>query len=505
MYLNNKKILTLVSGEYFPILKKTYMHLSTQLNSEVFILTDSINPNSFKDAPKNSHYMALPDLYTEQDWEKSEIQTLQLKEFIGKCELEVGIPISRIILMNERSIGRAYSKNKYYWQEKPICKKVLVDLNLPYIIIMRSFKLAQDILEKVKPDFIMGGLIGGLYNSVFYYLASYFKIPILSCVESVLLPDRHTWVSNWGSYPEWVDEVYHGKLKNNVSPSVEALQKVHSFREKPQILPVYARSWSQKQYGLTWVSTHKAILDQIKYRLVPIMRGVSLSDPKPFWQAVIDSYRTYINIKLQNKYYKSYSENQLEKIKYIYYPMHMEPEYVLNTRATSWYDQLNTIRVLSYNLPIGYRLLVKEHRYNFGRKSNAYLKSLVRYPGIDLIDPFDDQFKYIKNSALVITVNGTTGFEALLLKKPVITLSRTFYDCMSLDKKLNFVDNLGQEILSMLNHYKVIDDYDKRLGLLLDAEFETTLAHDAPPQDEIYFLENKLKCIHEKKKLDYMV
>ena len=51
-----------------------------------------------------------------------------------------------------------------------------------------------------------------------------------------------------------------------------------------------------------------------------------------------------------------------------------------------------------------------------------FFKSIKKLGNVRLINPFDEQFKYIKNSDLVITDNGTWGWEALILKNLLINL-----------------------------------------------------------------------------------
>lgn len=505
MDLKNKKILAISSGEHVNVMMNLYKYCRKYLNSEVYAFTISKDTQYFRELlTKDEQYIILPDLSIKQRWEDNSLEVQAVKDLMQKCEYKSGVPINRLILMNERNIGRAYSKYKYYWPERSICKRVLKNPDIADQVLIRGFKFAHDIINQVKPDVVLGGLIGSIYNSVVYLVSKYMEIPCISCLESSFLPDRHTWVSNWGSYPEKMEKVYQQKINNHEQPSQESLERIASFRKRPKILPVYEKMWKRKYYGSSLLSVNKYILKRIKYRLVPVIKRVPLSSPKPFWSAVIDAYRTYVNGKFHRRSCKIYQPDQLKDCKYIYFPMHMEPEYVLNTRGTSWFDQLNLIRLISYNLPMGYRLLVKEHRSNFGRRPAAYLKQLKSFPGVEIVNPFDDQFKYINFSSLVITINGTSGFEALMLKKPVITLSKTHYDCVSLAKKIKNLDDFGKTILESVYQHSVDSDYDKRLGLLLDADYATSIEHGDNPEKDVEFIKDRIlnffPCLSVKKK-----
>ena len=81
-------------------------------------------------------------------------------------------------------------------------------------------------------------------------------------------------------------------------------------------------------------------------------------------------------------------------------------------------------------------------------KTSYFFKSIKKLGNVRLINPFDEQFKYIKNSDLVITDNGTSGWEALILK-PLINLSDSFYDILS-NYKVNRLSKLGETMINIL-------------------------------------------------------
>lgn len=145
-------------------------------------------------------------------------------------------------------------------------------------------------------------------------------------------------------------------------------------------------------------------------------------------------------------------------------------------QATLWHDQRNTVRVLASLLPSGYRLLVREHRMNVGYRPTRSYKQYSKLPNVTLIDPFDSQFKYLQHAALVVTENGSSGWEGLLLKRPVLLLARTFYDGAGLGVSVTDPDDLNDALLRALDEPPAPDAeaYDHALGCMIDAEFETS-------------------------------
>ncbi len=113
-------------------------------------------------------------------------------------------------------------------------------------------------------------------------------------------------------------------------------------------------------------------------------------------------------------------------MKYVYLPLHKDAEFAQTFQATTWHDQRNTVRVLASMLPAGYRLLVREHRMNSGFRPTRGYRELLNLPNVVLLDPHDSQFKYLRYADLVVTENGSSGWEGLVLGRRVLLLSRTF-------------------------------------------------------------------------------
>ena len=217
--------------------------------------------------------------------------------------------------------------------------------------------------------------------------------------------------------------------------------------------------------------------------------------PRPLLPNIYEYYRTKLMQLYHKKYFLSFSHDRLKGIKYIYYPLHKEPEMMLSSKAPLWHDQRHTISYISSMLPSGCKLFVREHRYNWGRRYTGYLKYISSLPGVKLISPFDSQFKYIQNADLIITDNGSTGWEGLLQNKPVITLEKTFYGLAGLSIHASRPSELDKYIIMALNGYNSFSskEYDQRLGLLIDSERETTLSEkDFSPVDNLLMIEKLL-------------
>ena len=117
------------------------------------------------------------------------------------------------------------------------------------------------------------------------------------------------------------------------------------------------------------------------------------------------------------------------------------------------------------SLPAGYKLTVKEHPRNIGRRSMNYYKKILQIPNVDLADPYRNPSSIISKSKLVIVLNGFLGFEALMSKVPVISLGNTMFNMLP-KKMVNHVNNIKDirsEIVFSLNNFvydeQVIKEY----------------------------------------------
>ena len=101
------------------------------------------------------------------------------------------------------------------------------------------------------------------------------------------------------------------------------------------------------------------------------------------------------------------------------------------------------------SVPIGYKLFIKEHRFNHLRRSKDFYKKLNKFYNVEVISPHDNQFKYILNAKVVITDNGTSGWESILLNIPMINLCDTFYDLIAKNKTkdISKIDSILKKLI----------------------------------------------------------
>lgn len=112
--------------------------------------------------------------------------------------------------------------------------------------------------------------------------------------------------------------------------------------------------------------------------------------------------------------------------KFVYFPLHMQPEHTTSVVTPFFTDQISLIRNIARSLPVNYFLYVKDHpsmgtmRYWRERK---YYEKILDIPNVRLIHPEVNSLSLNKMSQIVFTINGSASTEAILLKKQVIVFA----------------------------------------------------------------------------------
>lgn len=155
----------------------------------------------------------------------------------------------------------------------------------------------------------------------------------------------------------------------------------------------------------------------------------------------------------QNKYYdklenlKQYKKKKIQFIdiipsgeRYYYYSMHLEPEAVVLYLGDGIYsNQIKLIENIAASIPPGFYLYVKDHPHEYAYRSADDYERLMRIPNIRLIHQSISGKALIANSVGVFTINGTAGFEGLMLNKQVYCFGQNYYSFMP---KVNYIRNI---------------------------------------------------------------
>ena len=181
-----------------------------------------------------------------------------------------------------------------------------------------------------------------------------------------------------------------------------------------------------------------------------------------FKKKTITKTSTYPLIGPIYEYYKKMSTlKYLSKIKtitnlkknFIYFPLHKIPEFSTLLKGNKYMDQLYLIETLSKNIPINYKLLIKEHpsMLSSHARSKNFYEIINKLPNVEMIDFRTRPDEIIKKAKLVVILDSTSGIEAILNGKPLLTMVPFVYDFLNLSVENKKIENLNSDILKTIN------------------------------------------------------
>jgi len=140
-----------------------------------------------------------------------------------------------------------------------------------------------------------------------------------------------------------------------------------------------------------------------------------LTGLKAWWHKNSDQQRLH-------RYYESLCQDPNFEQPYIYVPLHFQPEATSMPLGGIYFDQHLMVQQLSYHLPQGWKLYVKEHPYPSNRyyRSQEYYRRLKEIPHVQLISKSINTYELLEHSRATASLTGLAGWEGLFKGKPYL-------------------------------------------------------------------------------------
>lgn len=324
-------------------------------------------------------------------------------------------------------------------------------------IIQVTAKRITAFLDQEKPDAVVFSVIGSVGVMLLYHLAkkrgikTFLMVPIL-VNDHFVLTSRHDYFSP----KEELGKAY--SRPPSLEAQVKAREFIASFRDTPR--PYYHLFTPDKHP----ISRRLQLRSLYPHRIARIASAIARATWKYYSIGIKDDYSSVrpqhylidgVLRKIRNLYgvadlYDEFVEGE----PFAFFPLQYEPEVTLLTQAPLMTDQVWVARRIARALPVGWKLYVKEHPQMVEFRPRRFYHELKKNPNVKLVNPAIKSFTLIEKSCLVTTITGTAGFEACLMKKPLITLGNNFFDDLSFVKHCAHIDELPQLVKEQVENFK---------------------------------------------------
>jgi len=325
-------------------------------------------------------------------------------DYLSQLEEQYGKPTLWRYVWADRS----WNKLSY----KEICIKLEV-----------CFRYYEKIYSTEKPDFIVTNGYGSMPHLVSFEVAKRLGIPVFRHM-SIRLGNKYIFDNS-------IDEDISGLLNpylNGEKPIPQSTldevdRFIESFNRGPEVQDITKKVADVQNKLITKGKIFRFFRYMYRYWGSKIYAN-DHTQRSPFVKLYKD-----VAPGIQRKIYakKNIWEKFVPDEKYVYFPLHLQPEATTMLLAPFYLNQLSVIENLSKAIPVGYRLVIKEHPNMLGARPMSFYRRLKHLPNVRLIHPFENGFEVVKHAALIFTLTGTAGLEGLLMKKPVIVLGETYY------------------------------------------------------------------------------
>ncbi len=438
------------------------MKKSISVDKVGFYVTDSSFYSRFK-----NNYPQVNSYYLLKEWEiiRDSVNLKPDISFLSRYEKKIGRPYLWNALVADRRIffGRKYAYSQDY-APRFNHERMLA-------ILQVALQRVEKLFDELRPDLVVSFqcVTIGEYLSYLFAIARNIKVLNLRPVrihnyfyagESVMEPSDNLREEFENFCRHGVEEPLRNKAVNYMNEIRNKNAMYEGVVPPSNTTPATVRS-TKKRLDMSRLNGLKnLVIGELRYRFGEFRFDNHVSGfIEPFvYNRVVRVWRAK---SMERKFKDIYvSPKELPRLNYAFFPLHVEPEITLMVYSKPYLNQIEAVRLFSHNLPVGMKLIVKEHPVAIGKRPIGYYKKLLEIPNVMLAHPATNSRDLVTNAKLITLIAGSVGFEGLILKKPVVVLGNTPYNFLptSMMRHVRNTDTLGDEVRDLMENYKNDED-----------------------------------------------
>lgn len=369
--------------------------------------------------------------------------------YLAELEREYGLPTLSSYFEIDRILRHSQLIREYPY-DRPL--QSYPDL---LRILQAKTKAINAFLEKEKPDVLFLSVISDLPILFLYTAAKKRGIPVC-LLQSARVENLQTITKDFKTF-SFVEALFHKLQAKELTVPDErrrAEQFLRTFRARPrshshQDNPGRKPVTRVKQFAFL---SPKNLIHSALFSLkvwTDYFGEERRDDPqliKP-WHYLVDHLKR--KLRVLRGFGDLYDEPD-DRDAYAFFPLQLEPEMGTSLFSGFYTDQLWLIAQTAKSLPVGMYLYVKEHPAMYGYRTRGFYTKLKNIPNLKLVSPKVPGLRIVERAKLIVTLTGTSGWEGLLLGKPVITFGDIFYNVLPRVKKCENINDLPALIRKQL-------------------------------------------------------
>ena len=325
-------------------------------------------------------------------------------------------------------------------------------------ILEQECKFFENIIETIKPDFVIFPITNSGRMEIFYQLCLKLGIKILM-LNATRLGGR-VFINEEAEKIDYFEKETYEKVKNRSLEDLRnILYKTHSFDDVLKFSSQFLKSKKMAvKAGINFFLFSKNSNLKTHYTYYG-RHKIKIFFMTIFW-SLKKRYRLYLINKNLSK--------TIDDEKFIFFPLITEPERSLLIAAPFHTNLIELVTHIVKSLPVGYKLYVKDHIGMDTRdwRSFSFYKKIMDLPNVKMLHHSIHPKNVLSKCSMVITIGGTAGFEAAFYEKPTITFVDVIYSSLKSVEILNDTKELPQLIQKQLNAKFDLNDLNNFVSVL---------------------------------------
>ncbi len=388
-----------------------------------------------------------------------------------------------------------------------------------------NYKNIEGILDDFRPEIIIDTDCAELGRTVLSEIAYNRSVPYMT-IEYPRY-EMYKTISFQAGYgvDSYFNKMYEECLALSDNDLEDETNYVVEFRKKSNIMSKeYSGDITSSYNPLRFSEICKRMVGHISYFLEQDFKKknhkLKKSNPilyPDFWE-YIKFYWNYYNRKNKLMKHNNFFINPQTGDNYVYMPLHLIPESSTFVKAPFYINELDIISAVSKALPIGWKLYVKEHQAMVGERGEDFYEKVNSIPNAQMVqlNYYKDPKPWIENAQCVITITGTSAYEAVLMGKEAFVFGDVMFDCIdgitrvkSYEELPALFDKLSDKPINNVHccaaYIRAVKNVGKSINMkqLLNLAFENLRENREPNNSYMQELE-KLEQLYLERYFDYV-